>query len=94
MSHCGKSLAAAQVSEVRAVRLGCSPGPTSLPAFQEITAGTEKQLPLPWLSVPHYTHTHIEGENASGLKQLFAPTNSSKCLRVHIDGDLWGKKAR
>ncbi|TNN80759.1 hypothetical protein EYF80_008993 [Liparis tanakae] len=34
VSRCGKSLAAAQVSEVRPVRLGCCPGPTSLlPAF-------------------------------------------------------------
>lgn len=42
---------------MRAVRLGCSPGLTSLlPAFQEITAGTKKQLPLPQ---PFALHTHI-----------------------------------
>lgn len=79
VSHCGKSLAAAQVSEVRAVRLGCSPGPTSLPAFQEITAGTEKRLPLPRHSgtterarahtVTQHTHTHTLRETRERVQK-------------------------
>lgn len=67
---CGKSSAAAQVSEVRAARLGCSsPGPTSRSAFQEITAGTEEQLPPPR---PTHTHTLKEEANKFQLAYMWA----------------------